>query len=207
MAFSKSDTNNEITRNNTNLISCDFVWPVRVVSWIVPSRNLRGLALVVVALLLAACSKNVGDRTGSSAQRPTISSESVVLFAAEPVEIPWNGSKEAVVHVTVQNGYHLNANPPTYSYLKATELELSPTGGLSVGFITYPDPAIKKFPFAEKPLAIYEGDTQLKVLLKANASAAKGSSNLSGKLKVQACDDQVCYPPGELAVAIPVIVK
>jgi hypothetical protein len=177
---------------------------VRVVSWILPSR---GFVLLLVTLLLGACSKNIVNQTGSSDARPLISSESVVLFTAEPVEIPWNGSKEAIVHVKVQNGYHLNANPPTYSYLKATELELSPTGGLSVGFITYPDPAIKKFPFAEKPLAVYEGDTQLKVLLKADASAAKGSSNLSGKLKVQACDDQVCYPPGELAVAIPVTVK
>jgi hypothetical protein len=178
-----------------------------VVSSILPSRNLRGLALVVVTLLLAACSNQTGSPGATERSSPLISSQSVVLFAAEPVEISSNGSSEAVVHVTVKNGYHLNANPPTYSYLKATELELSPTGGLSVGFITYPNASFKKFPFAEKPLAIYEGHTQLKVLLKAAASATKGSSNLSGKLKVQACDDQVCYPPGELAVAIPVTVK
>jgi hypothetical protein len=192
-----------------------FVWFLGFVFVLKKERvclllNRRSL-LVVVALLLAACSKNVVDQTGSpganASQRPTVSSESVVRFAAEPVEIPWHGSKEAVVHVTVQNGYHLNANPPTYSYLKATELALNPTAGISVGFITYPNAIVKKFPFAEKPLAIYEGDTQLKVLLKAAASATKGSSNLSGKLKVQACDDQVCYPPGELSVAIPVTVK
>jgi DsbC/DsbD-like thiol-disulfide interchange protein len=168
-----------------------------------------GLVLVIVTLLLCACSKGVVNQTGSpgASQGSRITSESVVLFAAEPVQISANGSTEAVVHITVQDGYHVNANPPTYSYLKATELQINPTGGLSVGFITYPNPLVKKFPFADKPLAIYEGDTQLRVMLKAEASAPRGSSNLPGKLKVQACDDQVCYPPGELSVAIPVTVK
>jgi hypothetical protein len=131
----------------------------------------------------------------------------VVNFASEPFEIAANGSAEAVVHIKVQDGYHLNANTPTYSYLKPTELELEPKGGLRVGFIRYPDPLVKKFQFADKPLAVYEGDTQVKVMLQADATAAKGASNLQGKLKVQACDNQVCYPPGELPIAIPVTIK
>jgi hypothetical protein len=131
----------------------------------------------------------------------------VVQFAAEPLEIAANGSSEAVVHLTVKPGYHLNANPATYAYLKATEVELNPTGGITVSFITYPDPIVRTFPFAEKPLAVYEGDTQLRIMLKASTSVSKGPTNLPGKLKVQACDDQVCYPPGELAIAIPVTVK
>jgi len=112
-----------------------------------------------------------------------------------------------MVQVKVQNGYHINANPPTYAYLKATELEISTSGGLSVAFIRYPDSIVKKFPFAEKPVAVYEGENQLKVVFKAATSANKGSSNLPGKLKVQACDDQVCYPPGEIEITIPVTVK
>jgi DsbC/DsbD-like thiol-disulfide interchange protein len=168
---------------------------------------LKHLAVAMLMLLFAACSRisiNQNDGASSGGQA---SSESVVLFSAEPVEIAANTSTEAVVHVKVKDGYHVNANPPTYSYLKPIELELKPGNGFSVGFITYPDPTVKKFPFADKPLSIYEGDTALKILLKADAAASKGSSNLAGKLKVQACDDQVCYPPGEISIAIPVIVK
>jgi hypothetical protein len=101
----------------------------------------------------------------------------------------------------------VNANPPTYPYLKATELELTPPKGITVSFITYPNPIVKKFPFAENPIAIYEGDTKLNVMLTADRSVAKGASNLPGKLKVQACDDQVCYPPGEINVTVPVTIK
>jgi len=131
----------------------------------------------------------------------------VVSVVTAPVQIPAAGSADGFIQVKVQSGYHINANPPTYPYLKATEVEIKPSGGLSVGFITYPNSIVKKFPFAERPLAIYEGETQLKVLLKAAPSANKGTSNLAGKLKVQACDDQVCYPPGEIELTIPVTVK
>jgi hypothetical protein len=170
-------------------------------------------ASLLLFLLLTACSKSpqTESPTSPTATSPTasprVTSESVVRFEAEPVEISAGRSGDAIVHVIVQNGYHVNANPPTYPYLKATELELTPSPGITVKFITYPNSIVKKFPFAENPVAIYEGNSQLKVSLKSAQSAAKGSSNLSGKLKVQACDDQVCYPPGEIAVAIPVTIK
>jgi hypothetical protein len=177
-----------------------------------PKRIVTAASLL---LMLAACSRSPQTQTSTPASTspsaaPTvahITSESVVRFEAEPVEIRAGSSGDAVVHVIVQQGYHVNANPPTYPYLKATELELTPSGGLAVNFITYPNSIVKKFPFAENPVAIYEGNTKVKVSLKAAQSAAKGSSNLSGKLKVQACDDQVCYPPGEIGVTVPVTVK
>jgi DsbC/DsbD-like thiol-disulfide interchange protein len=171
----------------------------------------RTLLLLSVLLILtaAACTKNPTNNLVSEKPGPqsAIRSEKVVRVASETVEIAHGGSADAIVHVTVQNGYHINANPPTYSYLRATEIELTPAGGISVAFIKYPNPLMKKFPFAEEPVAIYEGDTPLHVQLKAAPTAAKGASNLAGKLKVQACDDQVCYPPGEIAIAIPVTVK
>ncbi|PYS72411.1 MAG: hypothetical protein DMF69_07735 [Acidobacteria bacterium] len=73
--------------------------------------------------------------------------------------------------------------------------------------MVYPDPITKSFAFAEKPLAVYEGVTTLKVRLKAEKSAQAGSQNLSGTLQVQACDDQVCYAPGTLPVSIPLSIK
>jgi thioredoxin:protein disulfide reductase len=168
-------------------------------------------APLLFVLTLAACSRSPQSQSQPPpATSPTVrrvTSESVVRFAAEPVEIPAGGTSAATVHITVQNGYHVNANPPSFPYLKATELVLSPPAGIKISFITYPNSIVKKFPFAESPVAIYEGDAKVKVTLEAARSAPKGSSNLPGKLKVQACDDQVCYPPGEISVTIPVTVK
>jgi len=173
--------------------------------------------LIGFALLLfinSACSKTAPNPNSESANAPAaspaaqrITSEGLVRVAVQPAEIPAGGSDEVIVRVTIQSGYHVNANPPTYPYLKATQLELSPADGVSVGLVTYPKALNKKVAFADKPLAIYEGETELKATLKADKAAKTGARSLSAKLHIQACDDQVCYQPGTLDFAIPVNIK
>ncbi|HXM36852.1 MAG TPA: protein-disulfide reductase DsbD domain-containing protein [Pyrinomonadaceae bacterium] len=165
-------------------------------------------------LFVAACSGRSGQlntnttpaAAGSPAQRPATSVKFVKASAAD-VQIPAGGSAEATVTLLIQSGYHVNANPPTFSYLRATEVIVQTGEGISVGFITYPNPLIKKFSFAEIPLAVYEGSPTIKVMLKAIPTAAKGVRSLPAKLNVQACDNQVCYAPGTLELSIPATVK
>lgn len=123
---------------------------------------------------------------------------------AQRVELPAGESGEATVRLTIQSGYHVNANPPTFSYLKATSLDVSAGDGVSVSFITYPKGVEKKFVFAEKELAVYEGETDLKITLKSDKAAKKGERSVPARLRIQACDEQVCYPPGSLELTIPV---
>ncbi|MFN2493095.1 MAG: protein-disulfide reductase DsbD domain-containing protein, partial [Pyrinomonadaceae bacterium] len=114
-----------------------------------------------------------------------MTSVSVVTAEALRSNIASGNSGEVVVRVTIQNGYHVNANPPTYRYLKATELEMSPNDGVSVKSVYYPPPQNKKFAFAEKPLAVYEGTTELKATLQADRSATKGGRSLTARLRIQ----------------------
>ncbi len=174
-----------------------------------------GLILINFFLLLAltACARSNQNSPGELTVKPPaatqtgkVSSESVVKVTTQPAKLSVNGSGEAIVRITIQPGFHINANPPTYSYLKATELELPASEGLSVGFIKYAKPITKKFAFAEKPLDVYEGETELRVFLKAAKSSKPGNHSVAGKLRIQACDDQVCYPPGSLEVMIPVMI-
>ena len=172
------------------------------------------IACLLLFLLTQACSKpiqNSGTDSGTTAAgsppSQRITSESVVKVEVQPVEISAGGSAEALVHLTIQSGYHVNANPPTYPYLKATELEIPPADHVSVGVITYPKALIKQFAFAEQPLAVYEGANELKATLKADKSATAGQRSISARLRIQACDEQVCYPPGTREIVIPVNVK
>jgi DsbC/DsbD-like thiol-disulfide interchange protein len=177
---------------------------------------LSNFKIAVILLLLsatAACSRsavnnqNQGATSNTAGEPPRIASVDVVKATPQQVDIPAGGSADTTLDLKIQNGYHVNANPPSYPYLKATELDIPSSSGISVGFISYPTPIKKKFSFAEGPLAVYEGETTLRVRLKADKSAAPGTHNLGGKLRVQACDDQVCYPPGTIDVAIPVTIK
>lgn len=166
--------------------------------------------LVSVFLGLAACSKSPNNRASESpsvSEDKRITSAGVVKAVPRPVELSAGGSGEAVVQLIIENGYHVNANPPTYPYLKATELVIGRASGVSAGAVTYPTALSRKFPFADQPLAVYEGETELKTTLKAEKAAGKGQQSLSAVLRIQACDDRVCYPPGTIDLTIPVTIK
>ena len=168
----------------------------------------------MLGFVSAACSNAVSNSDSASATAgPTlkedkhITSVGVVKATAQPVEIAAGSSGEAVVRLVIQNGYHINANPPTYSYLKPTELEIAPGEGVSSGPPVYPKALNRKFAFAETPLAVYEGETEVKAPVKADKSAKPGQQSLKAKLRIQACDEAVCYPPGSLDLVIPVSIK
>lgn len=171
------------------------------------------LGLLLLSLVLIGCAKaptNNPATTTSGAnadEPPSINSVDVVKVQPQETTIAPGSSGEALVLVQITSGYHVNANPPSLPYLKPTELELKPAEGISVDFITYPDPLIRNFSFSETPLKVYEGDTQLKVRLKADKKVTPGKHNLSAKLRVQACDDKVCYAPGALDLVVPVNIK
>lgn len=174
------------------------------------SKSIAIASLSLILVGIAACSRsdqNSGAGTSPSPEAPKISSESVVKVSVAPIEIKAGQSNEAVVKVNTQSGYHINANPPSFDYLKATELDLQDTTELFVDYIYYPNPQVKKFSFSEQPLRVYEGETQLRVMLNADKAAPKGPRTMPAKLNVQACDDKVCYPPGAVDVAIPVTIK
>ena len=167
--------------------------------------------IAIVLLLSVACRKPAGEANTPAAagnsEPPQIASTDVVKATAEELTLAKGESGYAIVRLQIRNGYHINANPPTYPYLKATELEVTPANGISVDFVSYPDALTKKFSFAEEPLKVYEGETIVKAMLKAGPSAPTGKHNLSAKLRVQACDDTVCYPPGVMDLTVPVAVK
>jgi len=164
------------------------------------------LTLLLLCLLVTACAKAPTNTTDS--ESPRVNSVDVVKVMPQETTLTPGESGDALVRLQIMDGYHVNANPPSQSYLKATEIVLQPAEGISVEFITYPDPLLRNFSFSQgTPLKVYEGETNLKVRLKADKSARPGKHNLSAKLRVQACDDKVCYAPGELDVTVPVNVK
>jgi len=171
-------------------------------------NNIRVMIGLLLLCFAMSCSKSATNDTASTAnETPPIASVNVVKATPQELTLTRGESGDALVLLKIADGYHVNANPPSYSYLKATELELQSAAGITVEFITYPDALTKKFQFAEKPLAVYEGETMLKATLKADKTAPAGIHNLSAKLRVQACDDKVCYAPSALDLTVPVNIK
>jgi len=163
-------------------------------------------AAVFLALLLTGCTNRTSVETDRTLQVPASgqpanvrTSADVVKVQAPAISIPAGSNADATVTVAISPGYHVNANPATFDYLIATELTADKSDGLTFGKPIYPAAAKKNFQFApEGPLAVYEGNVQIKLPVTAAAGAAKGNRTLALHLRVQACDEEKCFPPATL---------
>ena len=165
---------------------------------------------IVVALEGCSGSHPQGDSgvpASSSPPTQVSTSAGVVTVRTSEVAIPSGAETTATVTLSISSGFHVNANPATFSYLIPTEVTAENSEQINVDKAIYPAAQTKKFQFAEKPLAVYEGETQIKIPLRAKANSAKGSTSLPIKVRVQACDNEQCFPPAILNTTLAVDVK
>ena len=148
------------------------------------------LALVVLLSSVSALAQGSGKvvkvSTGESVYK---------IKRGAPVQI-------AVV-IEVDAGYHINSNRPAEKYLIATALKLERVAGLTTTPVIYPKAKLQKFEFSQKPLSVFEGKAVLKLSVRALPALPAGSHTLSGKLTVQACNNQQCLRPQTIDVSIP----
>lgn len=169
--------------------------------------------VVLLVVFLAACTgsgpaTNSGSpANASSSPAPVSTSADVVKVRAAGVSIRAGGKIDANVLLSISSGFHVNANPATFPYLIATEVTPGKVEGITVGAAGYPGAEKKKFQFADELLAVYEGEVLIKLPLSAEKNAAAGSKSLPITVRVQACDEEKCFPPATVNATVPVEVK
>lgn len=106
-----------------------------------------------------------------------------------------DGQYQLNIKLDIKHGWHINSDQPQDPDLIPTTFSLSEsTSGWSVERIDYPQGLIKSMAFSQTPLSLYEGETNISVLLSRNQSQQKRAP-LRGSIRIQACDDQRCLPP------------
>ncbi len=172
------------------------------------------LLLTACSLLFTctACTSNAPPETANTnappvADAPTVNPTpaQIVRASADAVKLKAGASGATQVRLQIADGYHINANPATFSYLKATELEVAAGAGLTPGKPAYPPPVLKKFKFAPQPLAVYEHEAMIRVPLRAGAT--QGTQTLHTRVQVQACDEEKCFPPTTVETDIAVTIN
>ena len=130
---------------------------------------------------------------GAKLIKPADVVHSQVYVSLEPV--PRGRRFEIAVVGEVAAGYHVQASKVLEDYLIPLVLaaELSP--GVALVETHYPRALLKKFPFAAKPMAVYEGRFVARMTMEAGADAALGAMKIPLTLRYQACTDQLCLPP------------
>ena len=124
---------------------------------------------------------------------------SQVYVSVEPV--PRSHRFEIAVVGEVATGYHVQANKVLEDYLIPLTLSPELPPGMTLVSTHFPRALLKKFPFAAKPMAVYEGKLTVRMTLEAGADAALGAVKIPMTLRYQACNDQLCLPPVKVPVS------
>ena len=129
----------------------------------------------------------------ASAQDPASVVSIRAIAAAEPLKT----GKPAVIAIelSIDSRYHINSDRPLEDYLIPTTLELEPLAGVRFGKPVFPAALVKKLPFSDSPMAVYEGTIKISVEITPDASLQQKDIVLNGKVRYQACDDRACLPP------------
>jgi hypothetical protein len=96
-----------------------------------------------------------------------------------------------LVRFTIDEGWHINANPASLTYLVPTTVDVPGAGATAA----YPEGKSFRPAFSDEPIQVYEGRLEIPVTLTARPDAL-----LRAILHFQACDETRCLPPDRIAI-------
>jgi len=143
------------------------------------------LAVVAIAILVA---------ISAPAQLLRQEKAEVGLLADRTAYEPGETARIAA-KVTVEDGWHVNSNTPTFDYLIPTKLDLELPSGWPEETARYPKHEMQTFAFADQPLAVYDGEFAIVAEFKIPADAKNGKVPVKGGLRYQACNHSQCLAP------------
>jgi cytochrome c biogenesis DsbD-like protein len=109
--------------------------------------------------------------------------------------VPAGGTLDLAMQVTLRPGFHLNTHTPSLDFLIPTTLETEPLPGTAFADWIFPKGELKRFPFAEDPIQVYEGTVLIRGRISLAPDAAPGLRRTKTRLRFQACTKDRCYPP------------
>ena len=129
------------------------------------------------------------------------------FFSVDPAQ---QGSTfQAAVLMEIPGGMHVNSNKPLGKYAVPTVLKVEAPKGLRVTPVSDPRGAVKTFNFGgsdEERLSVYEG----RAVFRFNVSVAPGAelqvARVRVSVRVQSCNDEVCFPPATRELTLPIAI-
>lgn len=112
----------------------------------------------------------------------------------------------AVITFKLSEGWHINSHQPLDEFLIPTVLSFPDNPAYTVDQIIYPKHKLLKLSFSPDPLAVYEHEFRIGIVLKLAADLEPNTYTVNGTLTYQACNDKACFPPKDLEVAVPITV-
>jgi len=162
---------------------------------IVGKKKIASAAAQVLFLLFAFC---LLPSAFAQSKLPKPSEVVAPKITVTPARVAAGGTVNVTLVGAIMDGFHVNSNKPLEDYLIATELEPKLPANVKLVSTTYPKEKLQKFPFSEKPLAVYEGEFTVQMKLQVARGTAPGAVKIPLALRYQACNDEACLPPAKI---------
>jgi thiol:disulfide interchange protein len=161
--------------------------------------SIRQLANSPIRQLLVAVCVLCARETSAQLRRPKADVSAIVeragVRAGERVRV--------ALKVSLPEGLHTQSNTPRDPLLIPTELSFDAPAGVTVDEIVWPPSTDLSQAGQDKPLAVFEREFVIGVQLSIPRAAA-GDVAVPAKLRYQACDASLCYPPQSAEVIWPI---
>lgn len=113
-------------------------------------------------------------------------------------KLPAGSSCQMVVVLTVKEGWHINANPPSREYLKPTKVSFTSKLETKMTETKYPKGHGFKFAGEDSEVLVYEDKVEIRGTLTVPEKAGGQTDNMEITIEYQACDDNNCLPPKKI---------
>ncbi len=171
----------------------------------------RGFAM---PMMLMALERELDQEPGANAPLAPVAADHaksgvVTATARASGPIVPGGEGEAVVSLTIQDGWHLYANPTGVPELNPTTIDLDRTSEplATLLKVTYPAGEAKVLgSIGTEKVPLYEGKVPLIVRIRLAADAKPGTIRMKLQLSYQACNDRLCLAPASLGIPLEISV-
>lgn len=128
----------------------------------------------------------------------------LTVSPAEEITVKRGNAVSQDLKVTVLPGFHVNSDKPKDEFLIPLKLTWS-DGPLEAQSVTYPKAAEMKV--GPDMLSVLTGSFNIQTEFKASNKAVPGPANMNGKLRYQACNNEMCFRPASIDIRLPVVIQ
>ncbi|MGI9072036.1 MAG: protein-disulfide reductase DsbD domain-containing protein [Bryobacteraceae bacterium] len=106
--------------------------------------------------------------------------------------------------VVVQPGFHVNSDKPKDEFVIPLKVTWN-DGPLEPKSTSYPKP--EEIQVGGEKLTVFTGTFNVQTDFKVPEHSQAGTATMTGKLRYQACNDQMCFRPATVDVRLPVVIE
>ena len=120
------------------------------------------------------------------------------------ITVKRGGTTTQTLKLEVEPGFHVNSDKPKDEFIIPLKLTWA-DGLLLTKSITYPKP--KDMKVGAQNLSVFTGTFNVETEFQVPPQTPAGAATVTGKLRYQACNNEMCFRPTTADIRLPVVVQ